>query len=170
MNQEPQDQEEPTTENSEGESKERGPEAHKVERRPARPLHPSGASHQLASETLEEIGTGGVRKRAMHDAVRTSDDEVRERERAPEQPAAIEFRHDPLLGDAAADLAEELGRDMLESATSGVDMSELVPPEESYEEEVGGPYIVSGFQAGEEDEEEFDLRDIDEKSRRQPRK
>lgn len=107
----------------------------------------------------------------MHDAIRTSDDEVRHRERARMQEASIEFRPDPEMGDAAADLADELGRHMLDAVTSGVDMSELVPPEQSFEEEVGGPYIVSGLPGGEEDEEvEFDLRDIDEKSRRQPGK
>lgn len=107
----------------------------------------------------------------MHEAVRTADDEVRHRERARAQEASTKFRPDPETGDAAADLASELGRDMLDAATSGVDMSELVPPEESFEEEVGGPFIVSGMPVGLEDEEvEFDLRDVDEKSRRQPGK
>lgn len=119
---------------------------------------------------LDELGTGGVAKRPMHEAVRTSDDEVRHRELAPFEEASVEFETDPELADAAADLASELGRGMLDSATSGVDMSEIVPPEESFEEEVGGPFIVSGLQAGEEDEEEFNVSDIDERSRRQPRK
>lgn len=140
------------------------------DRKPAHPVHPSAQTHQITSEILEEVGSLGVSKRPMHEAIRTSDDEVRKRERAAVQEASIEFRPDPELGDAAADLADELGRKMLDAATSGVDMSELVPPEMSFEEEVGGPFIVSGLQAGEEDEEEFALRDIDERSRRQPGK
>lgn len=128
--------------------------------RPAR-ARKEARSHQLSSEILEEEGSLGVPKRPMHDVVRTADDEVRKRERAREQSASVAFHSDPELNDPAADLAEVLGRDMLDSVTSGVDMSELVPPEESFEEEVGGPYIVAGLQAGEEDEEEFDLGDID---------
>jgi len=128
--------------------------------RPARPRPKEAASHQLSSEVLEEEGSLGVPKRPMHDVVRTADDEVMRRGRARDQAASVAFESDPELNDPAADLAEVLGRDMLGAATSGVDMSELVPPEESFEEE-GGPYIVSGLQAGEEDEEEYDLADID---------
>lgn len=140
------------------------------DRKPAHPVHPSARTHQLVSEVMEEEGSLGVPKRPMHEMVRTSDDENRKRERGMTQEASIEFRPDPELGDAAADLAEELGRNMLGAATSGVDMSELVPPEESFQEEVGGPYIVTGVQAELGEEPEFDLRDVDEKSRRHPGK
>lgn len=117
--------------------------------------------HRLSSEVMEEEGSRGVPKRPMHDVILSTDDEHRKRERSRDQAASVSFRPDPELNDPAADLADVLGRDVLDAATSGVDMSELVPPVESWEEEVGGPFIISGLQAGEEDEEEFDLSDIE---------
>lgn len=152
-------------------ARDREPAPKHVERVPAHPRHASAAGHAMAGdEVLEEIGSRGVPKRAMHAPLRTPDDEVLARHRAHEESAVASFHPDPELGDAAADLAEELGRSFVESATRVSDVSEIAIPEETAEEEVGGPFVVTGPQSELGREAAYNLRDVDEKSRRRPGK
>lgn len=147
------------------------PKVERTELRPAHPRYGSAPTHTLAGdEVIEELGTRGVPKRAMHEPLRAPDDEVLERRHANEEAGVASFRPDPELGDAAAELAEELGRSFVESATAVADVSELVVPEETAEEEVGGPFVVTGIESELGREAAVNLRDVDEKSRRRPGK
>jgi hypothetical protein len=103
---------------------------------------PPSAGHPLVgSEVLDVIGSGGVPKRDMHDIIHAPDDEIVEVPLGPGQEAKVEFRPDPKVGDAGADMAEELGRSYLQSATSGEDMSEIENPPTMDVSEVGEPFL-----------------------------
>ena len=56
--------------------------------------------------------------------VPTSDDEIRNEHHHPQDAASVGFDADPDAGDAAADLASDLGAQFLEGATYAEDMSE----------------------------------------------
>ena len=60
----------------------------------------------------------------MDEATPALDDEVRSYHHHPSEVGATAFGFDPEAGDAAADLAGELGSQFLESATRGEDMSD----------------------------------------------
>jgi hypothetical protein len=77
----------------------------------------------------------------MHDIIHSSDDEIAEHHLGPLEEASASFRPDPDAGDAGADLADELGRSFLESATTGEDMSELENSEELMASELGEPFL-----------------------------
>ena len=119
----------------------------------------AGKSHDLVgSDVLDEVGTGGVAKRAMHDVVRTPDDEVVQRHYhhyRNEESATVSFHPDLELGDAAADLADEFGRAFLESATSVEDISgqEEVADDEMLDSEIGGPFIITETEEAEMSED-----------------
>ena len=78
----------------------------------------------------------------MHDVIHSPDDGIAEYHLGPMQEASVSFRPDPGIGDAGADLAEELGENYLRLATSGEDMSELENPVESDPAEIGGPFLI----------------------------
>jgi hypothetical protein len=63
---------------------------------------------------------------AMDDALPSLDDEHRSYRHHPSENEAIEFEIDPLAGDAAADLAADLGSQFLEGATRGEDLGSRV--------------------------------------------
>jgi hypothetical protein len=63
---------------------------------------------------------------AMDDTVPPLDDEHRSYRHHPSENEAIEFEIDPLAGDAAADLAADLGSQFLEGATRGEDLGSRV--------------------------------------------
>jgi hypothetical protein len=62
----------------------------------------------------------------MDEAYPTLDDERRGYHHHPNDTATTEFEYDPLVGDAAADLAGDFGSQFLEGATRGEDMSERI--------------------------------------------
>ena len=78
----------------------------------------------------------------MHDVIHAPDDGIAEYHLGPQQEASVSFRPDPEVGDAAADLAEELGQNALRSATSGEDMSELEDQAETDAAEIDGPFVI----------------------------
>src|SRR5258708_39293278 len=107
------------------------------------PAGPPAASFPLAgSDVLDVIGSKGVPKREMHDIIHAPDDGIAEQPVGPQQEPSVSFHADPEVGDAGADLAEEFGRNYLQSATPGQDMSELENPSETDPTEVGGPSII----------------------------
>lgn len=61
----------------------------------------------------------------LSDAIPTLDDEVRHFRHHPNETGSIEFEVNPYLGDAAADLAGDLGSEFLEGATRGQDISDI---------------------------------------------
>jgi hypothetical protein len=63
---------------------------------------------------------------AMDNVLPSLDDEHRSYRHHPSQNEAIEFEIDPLAGDAAADLAADLGSQFLEGATRGEDLGSRV--------------------------------------------
>src|SRR5258706_98261 len=83
------------------------------------------------------IASKGVPKREMHDIIHSPDDGIAEQPVGPQQEPSVSFHADPEVGDAGADLAEEFGRNYLQSATTGQDMSELENPSETDPTEVG---------------------------------
>jgi hypothetical protein len=107
---------------------------------------PSIASFPLVgSEVLDVIGSAGVPKRGMHDVIHSPDDGIAEHHLGPLQEASVSFRPDPEVGDAGADLAEELGQNYLRSVTTGEDMSELENPTEMDPTEIGGPFVIESL-------------------------
>jgi hypothetical protein len=107
----------------------------------ARDESPSAGPRYLGSEVLDVTGAEGVSRRAMHDVIHAPDDEIAEQPLAPGEEADISFRPDREIGDAGAELAEELGRSYLQSATSGEDISEIEAGDEADPVEVGGPFL-----------------------------
>ncbi|EYF08011.1 Hypothetical protein CAP_7033 [Chondromyces apiculatus DSM 436] len=61
----------------------------------------------------------------LSDAVPTLDDDVRSYRHHPNEAGSIVFDVNPHAGDAAADLASELGAEFLEGATRAQDVSDL---------------------------------------------
>jgi hypothetical protein len=105
--------------------------------------HPPAASFPLVgSDVLDVVGSRGVPKREMHDIIHSPDDEIAEYPLGPMQEASVSFRPDPEIGDAAADLAEELGQSAMRSATTGEDVSELESAPEMAPTEIGGPFLI----------------------------
>jgi hypothetical protein len=86
-----------------------------------RPVSRPASRPLVGSEVLEARGTNGVRKRAMHEPLRAPDDEVIVRHMAPGEGASVSFDVDPAMGDAAAELARDLGRGYLDGATGEVE-------------------------------------------------
>jgi hypothetical protein len=113
---------------------------------------PPGSSPLVGSDVLDVIGSHGVPRRNMHDVIHTSDDEIVERPLGPLEAASVSFRPDPEAGDAGADLAEELGRSYLRSATTGEDISEIENADELDASEIGGPFLEIDTNAEQEDE------------------
>ena len=103
---------------------------------------PAATFPLVGSEVLDAIGSRGVSKRAMHDVIHAPDDGIAEYHLGPQQEASVSFRPDPAVGDAAADLAEELGQNSLRSATSGEDMSELEDRTDTDATEFGAPFVI----------------------------
>ncbi len=62
----------------------------------------------------------------MDDTKPTLDDEHRRYHHHPNESGTTEFAFDPVVGDAAADLAGDFGSQFLEGATQGQDLSERV--------------------------------------------
>lgn len=93
----------------------------------------------------------------LSDAIPTLDDEVRQFRHHPNESGSIEFEVDPYAGDAAADLASDLGSEFLEGATRGQDMSELLM---SHDDEVSDESFLYDDElvaTGADEEEEGDL-------------
>lgn len=96
----------------------------------------------------------------LSDAVPTLDDEVRHFRHHPNESGSIEFDVDPYAGDAAADLAGDLGSEFLQGATRGQDMSELLMDRDddvSDESYLYDDELVATGADEEEEEEEVDL-------------
>lgn len=72
----------------------------------------------------------------MHQALLAPDDEVMRRRIAPGENVSVSFEVDPELGDAAAELAGDLGRSYIDAATSDADVSE------AYEETSGSDDVT----------------------------
>jgi hypothetical protein len=124
---------------------------------------PSGHS-LVGSEVLEAVGSKGVVRRAMHDVIHSPDDESVAYRVGPEQEPSVVFRPDHQLADAGAEMAEDLGREFLISATTGADMSEIESASSSEPAEIGvsvreGP---SDEEPGDEDDKAVDEDDEDE--------
>lgn len=98
------------------------------------------AGHLVGSEVLDALGSKGAPKRAMHQPLRASDDDVMERRIAPGENVSISFEVDPELGDAAAELADDLARSFIDAATGDMDVGEAI------EETSGMDEATSGFE------------------------
>lgn len=77
---------------------------------------------------------------AMDEAVPTLDDADRMFRHHPNDQVSEGFSFDPDVGDAAADLAGDMGAEFLEGATRGRDISDMMMSEEEHMEET--PYLV----------------------------
>jgi hypothetical protein len=99
--------------------------------------HPPTGHSLVGSEVLEAVGSKGVVRRAMHDVIHSPDDESVAYRVGPEQEPSVAFRPDHQLADAGAEMAEDLGREFLISATTGADMSELEGASSSEPTEIG---------------------------------
>lgn len=78
----------------------------------------------------------------IHGMTPTLDDPHRVEHHHPSDNPAIEFGVDPEYGDAAGDLATDLGAQFLEGATLGEDMSERAIVDADRDEEL--PFLVEG--------------------------
>jgi hypothetical protein len=109
---------------------------------------PAAGFPLAGSEVLDVTGPRGEQRREMHDIIHAPDDDIVERHLGPHEEASVSFHPEPDIGDAGADLAEELGRTYLEAASSGRDMSELENPDEPDPSEVGGPFLEVSLEGG----------------------
>lgn len=91
---------------------------------------------------------------ALSDAVPTLDDEARNYHHHPNESGVVDFEVDPYAGDAAADLAGDLGSEFLEGATRGQDMSDVMMTRDDQEGEAGFLYEEEMLGGPEEEEEE----------------
>lgn len=91
---------------------------------------------------------------ALSDAVPTLDDEVRNYHHHPNESGVVDFEVDPYAGDAAADLAGDLGSEFLEGATRGQDVSDVMMTRDDQEGEAGFLYEEEMLGSSEEEEEE----------------
>ncbi|HSN97963.1 MAG TPA: hypothetical protein VLS89_06680, partial [Candidatus Nanopelagicales bacterium] len=96
----------------------------------------------------------------LSDAVPTLDDEARHYRHHPNESGVVDFDVDPYAGDAAADLAGDLGSEFLEGATRGQDMSDVMMSRD--DQEGDAPFLyeeemlnVSDEQEDEEERAEF---------------
>jgi hypothetical protein len=88
----------------------------------------------------------------LSDAVPTLDDEVRDYHHHPNEPGSIEFDVNPYAGDAAADLAGDLGSEFLEGATRGQDISDVLMSHDDAEGEL--PYLLDTESIAEPDDDD----------------
>jgi hypothetical protein len=102
--------------------------------------------HQAQLDTPPEEETTSVRShgragRAMHDVLRTPDDEKIVTRLGPEQEASVAFDADGARGDAGAEFAEDFGRDFLTAATTGDDIGEIQSLSSGDAPELGEPFL-----------------------------
>jgi hypothetical protein len=90
----------------------------------------------------------------ISDVVPTLDDEVRNYHHHPNEPGSIEFEVDPYAGDAAADLAGDLGSEFLEGATRGQDLSDVLATRDDRETEAPLVYTEEMLRSGGPPEEQ----------------
>ena len=103
--------------------------------------HDRKRSTQLNSPADDE--TTSIRQvgRAMHDVLRTPDDENVVTRLGPEQEASVAFHTDRALGDAGAEFAEDFGRDFLMAATTGEDVGEIQSASSADASVLGEPFL-----------------------------
>lgn len=92
----------------------------------------------------------------LSDAVPTLDDEVRDYHHHPNESGSVEFDVNPYSGDAAADLASDLGSEFLEGATRGQDLSDVLMSHDDAEGELPSLLDTESEREGEEEEPAID--------------